>query len=487
MKLKKLLSVAVATLAAVSMIATSAITSYAAGEGSITINNTTEGHTYEAYQVFKGTLSTGGVLSDIDWGKNVDTAAADFNADIKAAVGITAETFTAEDVAGALTEANVKAFSKAIGKYLTGTAAASTFADGKYTIDVDEVGYYLVKDKDGSLDGKNEAYTGYILQVLGTKTNIDPKTNTVPTPGKVIVSGDAEVAAEDYSIGDTVTFKITATLPDDYDEYDSYKLIFNDTLSAGLTYAATTGVTVDGNDAAALTPAASGTTITYTIEDVKTAYPTATAGSVIAITYTATLNENAVIGSEGNLNTVNLEFSNNPNSDSLGKTNDVDVKAYSYQLNIEKVDGADNTTKLKGAEFVLKNADGTKYAKVTDGKFAGWVDTIDEATVLTTGDENDDSVAYAAIVIKGLASGTYKLEETKAPANYNKLTEDVTIVIADAEAQATATVQTVENKAGSTLPTTGGIGTTIFFVCGGLIVAATAVLLIVKRRANTVA
>lgn len=233
------------------------------------------------------------------------------------------------------------------------------------------------------------------------------------------------------------------------------------------------------------------------------------AGKNIIVEYSAVLNANANIGldttTNGNKNTVYLEYSNNPNAEGTGNTVEDKVVVYTYELDIEKVDGAQTVTKLQGAEFVLKNSDGSKYAVVTDGKITGWADAKDGATTLKTN-------ADGKIAVQGLDAGTYKLEETKAPTSYNKLTSDITVVItstaiADRQAWTDSTALgitaiavtadavpgtaengkatiTVANNKGTTLPTTGGIGTTIFYIAGSVLVLLAVVLFVAKRRTN---
>ena len=241
---------------------------------------------------------------------------------------------------------------------------------------------------------------------------------------------------------------------------------------------------------------------------------TVTKDSIVTVDYTATLNSNAVIGLDGNPNEVKLIFSNNPNmtGDGTGKPTDTGetpidkVIVFTYELDVEKVDGTENTKKLSDAEFVLKRNAGenTEYAVVTSGKLEKWVDSIANATKLVTGVEG-------LVKVAGLDDGTYYLEETKAPSTYNKLSEDVEIVISATTAnnqnwsgtasdaltkidvtangekgegnvnEGSAKVTVVNNK-GSELPSTGGMGTTIFYVVGSILVLGAAILLITKKR-----
>ena len=252
------------------------------------------------------------------------------------------------------------------------------------------------------------------------------------------------------------------------------------------------------------------TSLKITFDDIKASAKAVdnsfeiTSDTKVIVDYKATLNENANIGMVGNVNEVYLKFSNNPNGDGKGKTPEDKVIVFTYELDTKKVDRAENEKLLKNAEFVLKNEDGTKYAKVTNKKFAGWVDK-DQATKLITGDDG-------LIKVAGLDDGTYRLEETKAPDGYNKLSKDVIIIITAATKNGqtwdgvnaierlnvtadgksgTADVNTgivtvqIENNSGSTLPSTGGIGTTIFYVVGVILMLGAGVLLVTKKRMSS--
>ena len=201
---------------------------------SITNNNSTAGHTYEAYQIFTGDLATNEagnkVLSNIVWGSGVSEA------------GQTALGDAAAKAETLKTEADAKAFAKAVAPYLTTAAgSANTVTDGKYVISGLAAGYYLVKDQDGSLTGDADAYTEYIIKVV-SDTTATPK-SSVPTVEKKVkdtndstgVTSDWQDSA-DYDIGDSIPFQLKATLADNVSSYTTYKVVFHDTLSKGLTY-----------------------------------------------------------------------------------------------------------------------------------------------------------------------------------------------------------------------------------------------------------
>ena len=521
----------------------------------VTINNSATGHTYEAYQIFTGRLENG-TLSDVVWGSGVNPEtfitklkahdALKDNVKISALVAADSDTTkqsTAADVADAISSfGNVfdsetaKAIAECVGESLTSTVAGScsTPVNGKYVIKNLAAGYYLIKDQNGTITG-NDSYTRYILEVTDA-VEITPKGN-IPEVDKNIGTIDnigTPVNAADYSLHDDVPFTLKGTLPSNYADYKTYKYVFHDTLSAGLTYKEDAKVwLVNGDSKSDITEsfnvAHNNGTLTVSCDDLKSiAGVSIDSSSIIVVEYTAKLNENAAIGSPtddegnftGNKNTVYLEFSNNPNGNGdgdgdgtpdTGKTPNDEVLVFTYELDVTKVDGQDDTKKLTGAEFVLLNNDKSKVAKVEDGKFVEWVDvpaavegkiTYPAGTTLTS--DNDGKFAIA-----GLDAGKYYLRETKAPAGYNLLKDDIAVVIAatldqskDPPALTALTIQIdsgsaangnlatgvvstdVKNNSGAVLPETGGIGTTIFYIVGGVLFVGAAVLLVVKRRMN---
>lgn len=512
--------------------------------GSITINNATAGHTYDAYQIFKGDLSYTGtnsdgdakdpVLSNIEWGSGVISDEVALAAAKKVA-GLENAT-SAADVAALLANTkngiSAEAFAQAINEALVANPSASSQKVGEgetsVTIDNVSVGYYLIKDNPNDPETKPDATSLFMLQVVGP-TVVTSKVD-VPTPDKKIVEGGEKVNVGDYDIGETITFELSATLPNNFENYKTYKLVFHDTMSEGLTFDKVTsiklGETVIFNDETAKTyvtaPAEDGHSLDVTFEDLKTAMTNAGNGSVITVTYTGHLNENAVVGNPGNPNTMHLEFSNNPNDEGegeTGKTPDKEVIVFTFELDNNKVDGQNTETTLPGAEFVLKTATGdstdVKYAVINaeTHKFIRWSDVKIEGT-------NDDDETTTLVSdedglfqVIGIDAGTYYLEETKAPVGYNKLENDITVVITpsyDPNYQGTpgndnviteldvtvggkdAAIDddkgigtgTIANNKGATLPETGGIGTTIFYAVGGLLTVGAVVLLVTKKRMN---
>ena len=513
--IQKLLCVLLALTVALAL----GLTAFAADGYTLTINNAAKDHTYEAYQVFTGTLS-GSTLSDIDWGTGVDGTALLAALKGDAALGATfADCSTAADVAKLLSDANAAAFAQLAGQHLAAVAGTSTYTGSAYAITGLAAGYYLVKDKDASQAGTADAYTSFILKVV-KDTAADPK-SSVPTVVKKVkenvkYTADGNYGAgyndvADYSIGDVVPFELVGTLPTNYDSYTTYNYAFHDTASAGLTidsssvkvYAGTTDIT------ASFTTALDGQNLTVSCANLKTV-AALTAASTITVQYSAKLNANAEIGQPGNPNEVYLTYSNNPNAGGTGdtgKTPTDKVIVFTYELDTTKVDGADNTKKLANAEFQLYRMAGSdkSYAVVSAGKITGWTADAAQATTLT-------SDANGLFKVAGIDDGTYYLHETKAPDGYNKLAADVELTITattangqnwndfDAAKALTAlnikaggkttagaldtgaVALNVENNAGSVLPSTGGIGTVIFTVGGLVLILAAAVIYVAKRR-----
>ena len=526
----------------------------------ITIENNKPGHTYEAYQVFAGDLA-GSVLSNIEWGTGVNGAGllAALKEDTAYGSYFTNCT-TAAQVAEVLTKKfdsdsnELNAFAVLVNAHLadTPTGTSGAISEEKYTISNLPAGYYLLKDKDNSLDDSNSAYTMYMLQLVGNLTTT-PKASAPTVEKKVLENskypedegyGTGYNDVADWNIGDAVPFKLIGALPA-MSGYDTYKYVFHDTLSAGLTLNAdsvevyvTETKDADLERATKLTATTDYTLITSNTGDecsFEVVFNNLTEVTIpegseyIIVAYTATLNESAVIGLDGNPNEVYLEFSNNPYNE--GETNETpkdEVIVFTYELDGTKVDGAtaeeENPTKLQDAQFVLLNSTGDKVAKIdAANKFVAWVDlpegtgtdgaiTYEDWTgynetnkvILTS---NDDGL----FKVIGLDDGTYKLREIQAPDGFNLLPNDVTVVItadtnncqdwsgtaADALRDLNVTADeepgngqadtgiaaiTIANNKGATLPETGGMGTTVFYVLGGILAVGAGVLLVARRR-----
>lgn len=501
--MKKLVSMilAVMLLLSVCAVANAAEATYA-----ITIIQSEAGHTYEAYQIFAGDLDDKGVLSNVAWGISVSEDAEGFATAIKTALGNWPNVegtenpveFTASAVAENLNNSNVKAFAAAIEKFL-GTAADSqnVQADNKYVIDGLDAGYYLIKDKNNSLDGTEYSYTSFVMKVV-KDTDVTPKAN-VPELEKKVQDIDGQGTysewqdSADWKVGEAVPFKLEGTVAANYNDYDAYKFVFHDKECEGLTFNKDTvvvkvnGTAITEGYEVVTEGLNDGCTFEVVFENLKT-IESVTAGSTITVEYTSTLNEKAVHGNAGNPNTAYLEFSNNPNNGQggqTGKTPEDKVVVFTYKVVVNKVD--ENDAPLVGAGFTLYKQDGTDENGAKD-----WVAVSDEikGTDLTT------------FTWTGLDDGNYKLEETTTPAGYNTIAPIEFSIVAEHDEEADAPQLTslvggnlftgdvstgaltteIENKTGAELPETGGIGTTIFYAVGGLLVVLAVVLLVTKRR-----
>lgn len=487
-------------------------------------------HTFTAYQVFSG-REEGGILSDVQWGSGIDSTAFLEALKVDTTYGnLFAHCATAADVAKVLSANNTNtelANKVAELAYANKTGSGTSLTSGENTL---ADGYYLVVDTTENV-GEGSAYNKALLEVVGD-IEITVKTDA-PTVEKKVKEGDSYGDVADCNIGDSVEFLLIGSVPD-MSRYDTYKYIFHDTLSTGLTapaqgeikvYLSANNV-VDTNDTevtSSFNITVNGQEITVSCADLKTVNGINNASYVI-VKYSAVLNANAEIGLDGNTNTVKLEYSNKPDqsgsgdTDNTGNTPEDKVIVFTYELDTTKVDGKDNTKKLAGAKFVLLNSDATKVAKITNGKFDGWLnlpaatdgkiaaESWPADTVLTSG-------ADGLFKVTGLDAGTYKLREIVAPTGYNMLKEDITVVITattsetwnganpstaltklEVTANGTAgtgntstgiAAITVANNKGATLPETGGIGTTIFYVLGSILVLGAGILLVTKKRMSS--
>ena len=490
-----------------------AVPAFAAGETySITIANAAENHVYEAYQIFAGDLSTNAddkkVLSNIIWGSGVSDA------------GKTALGDAAAKAEGIKTEADAKDFAQKIAHYLTNPTTSAAQTDGKYVISGLAAGYYLVKDKDNSLANKDDFYTAYIMRVVDN-VEAAPKGDK-PTLNKKIKHNDGETwgVVGDNQIGDTVEFRTISTVPDT-SNYTSYTYIIRDTMSDGLTsnVKSAADVTIKVKDTDVLstdyyTVSASGNTFTVTIDIIKAVADGKMAkGDELYTYYTGVLNSNAEVKSANNTNEAKLEYSNNPNnSEDKATTPPSKVYDWTFEMKINKVD--ENNKALTGAKFVLSKKGDLNVADLKCGEdgvptvttdLIGLVKIQDGYRIATATDADADItyvIEAGAVTIKGLDDATdYYLYETKAPVGYNQLkvpvkftitaaynadgsqlaSDSPTVSINDGAASTNLSAN-IKNKAGSTLPSTGGIGTTIFYVVGSVLVIGAAVVLITRKR-----
>ena len=450
----------------------------------ITINNEDEGHIYEAYQIFKGELH-GSVLSDIEWGDGITD-------DGQAALQNTAGVESAAAVAAKLeNESSAKQFADVVSGYLTSVpTGTSTAGNDIYTISDLEPGYYLIKDQDGSLAGKDTTYTEYMIKIV-KNIAIDPKDSEATFEKKVEDCNDSIGRttvwqdSADYDIGDNVPFQLKATLPANVESFNTYKVVFHDTLSAGLSYAADAKVFVDGHEKTTSftitqQPGENGTTtLTISCENVKADAIGAINGSEIRVNYTAKLNKDAVIGGNGNPNTAYLEYSNNPNATGTGQTVEDKVVVFTYKVVINKV--TEDNEPLVGAEFKLEK------------KISG----AERKLITTIKAENGSTFSFV-----GLDDGTYILTETNTPDGFNSIAPIEFTISAEhdvnsvepklltlaggdrlsGEVSTGVLTGNVVNESGATLPETGGMGTTLFYILGAILVIGAGVALVTRKR-----
>lgn len=509
--LKKIMSVCVAMIMALAM----CVTAYATGTGTtpagsykITITNEVEGHVYEAYQIFSGNLSKK-VLSDIVWGSGVNPKG-------QTTLG------TAETKAATLKNSDDAAsFAKEVAKYLQNPVESTYNSTAKkYEITGLSAGYYLVKDKDNTLSNKDDFYTAYIMEVVGDVT-ATPKGDK-PTLNKQIKHNETDNwgVVGDNQIGDTVYFRTITTVPN-VEGYTSYSYVISDTMSNGLTSNVkdNDSVRILINDSTELESnyynvSANGNLFTVTVDIIKAIKDgKISAGQSLYTYYDAILNKDAIIYNEGKQqNTAHLEYSNNPNNTAdKGKTPDKTVYDWTFKMGVNKVDGKDHG--LTGAKFVLSKNGSLSTDKMglnsegiptnTDNLIA-LIDNKDGTYTVAPSGYTDITYVISAgnVTIKGLDDSIeYYLYETKAPEGYNILKTavkfNITVDYANdgssvAEGNPTVTVNNGEpstdlstnvvNNEGSSLPSTGGIGTTIFYVVGVVLMLGAGVLLITKRR-----
>lgn len=490
-----------ALLAAFALVLAMAVPAFAdEAKYKITIKNSVG--TYEAYQIFKGDLEKN-VLSNIEWGTGVTEAGKNaFEGKTAAQVAKTLEN----------NETAAKVFATEISKYL-GTVAG----EGTDEITGLSAGYYLIKNE--SVNG-NEAYTDFILEVV-KDVEITPK-GQKPTLDKQIKHNESGQWGDvgDNQIGDTVEFRTITTVPNTTG-YTKYDYTIYDEMSTGLTSKVTgaSGVTIKINNGVEL----ESSYYTVTVDSVDANKFSVKVDILKAITdgkieagnslytyYTGVLNEDAKVYDEGNQkNTAYLQYSNNPHDNtSKSETPKVTVYDWTFKMNVQKVDGA-NHKELADAKFVLSKSRtvdlGTIDENGTPAGTGNLIKLVYDPTdstyrVATASDAKTTYVMTAGnITIKGLDDAEdYYLYETKAPAGYNRLTEPVkfrinaTYTSADSrpavltkvgdEAAVTGLKVSVENNAGTTLPSTGGMGTTVFYVVGGGLMAVAVVLLVTKKR-----
>ncbi len=406
------------------------------------------------------------------------------------------------DVLNTLTEEQLKSLNG--GKEGTGFTKND---DGSYSANITEPGYYYVSTEIGAVC---MLVTADPTATIVDKTDIDISKKVKHEDGSLKSSKNVEV-------GDIVTFVITGKVPEAIDQFSKYTYILKDTMSKGLEYVDDSAeLTIDGVDVD-VTFSSEGTTaakVTVTpdtttkVTDIKIDIPVKQfpAGEDIVFTYKAKVTADAL--SKVSENKVELEYSNDPSNDEdkvkLPSDDDDTVKLYNTKILVKKVDADQTTVELDGAKFVLYRNQKDENGKVitddngkalieyykfdADDQKATWVKDKTKATEVTTGEAPFEKGRAA---FDGLLDGTYYLEETKAPDNYIMLDKPVEVTVTEpsnlAEMDAGTDViakANVMNKSdsGVILPSTGGIGTTIFYVIGAILVLFAGVTLVTRKR-----
>lgn len=534
--MKKVIKKLLAALLAVAMVCAMAIPAFAENsEGDVDSH-----HTYSAFQIFKGDVEGNNIkdfkISNVDWGSNIINNSDDFLNKLREADPI-GPLFTnaksAQEVLAVISQWHDSddfsiAFARFVCHYLYSNDANPTYVvragSNALTIPEAKAGYYLFVDTtDFSKDDSYHSYNSFLLMVTKGNWNvpITPKAEKPTVEKKVYDNPDGTStggfgSSADHAINEKFQFQLTATLPDStnraYDYYDKYSVIFHDTLSEGITYDKDDeldSVVIKSNgNTYNITDSSKYTIDTTDLEsqnsfvvniDVKACAKDAgfdlNNGATITVTYTAHLNDKAYVntagGSTSNINKVYLTYSNNPKDESsIGKTPEsTPVYVYTYQLNNTKHQDTEKGPALEGACFRLYSDEAcTDQSEVQlyqkDGFYYPIKDVLGKEAV------EMKSAANGTFNVKGLDAGTYYLKEITPPDGYSACKVIPVTIKADHSRNdqvnlegSNLTNDIVNIKAGGiTLPSTGGIGTTIFYVVGGGLMVAAIVLLVTKKR-----
>lgn len=514
--MKKVFAAAAAIATVFGLAATTVATANAAGDNATLTVSTKDakfaGKTVNAYKMFSATVSSdGGAVSH-----TLNDAWKPF---FKNSVGLTDVTDAnvndkANDYVSKLKDSALTAFAAKASNWAqtktnnitadaTATVSKNAATDGKYTATFTglDYGYYVVAVPGATLADAKGQYAA-LVRVHSTTVGVDIKGDLPTVDKKVQVNGTGQNAT-DAKIGDTLKFTLASTIPD-MSAYNTYTFNFKDTLSKGLTFGQVdsvkvgdTALTTDTDYTVATAPADNGKTLlTVTMKNFKNQQ--ANVGKKITVTYTATLNKDAVVGGAGNVNSATIQYSNNPSTNGTGESEPSKVRVFTYGFTVDKYTGKnydDTATRLAGAEFTLAHKGGTaiSFVKVADSATQNAVYRVAKAG--ETGTTTITTPANGKVEFRGLENGEYTLTETKAPAGYNKLasaigvkvhgqnngtdTTHATVTItynndnngSNYDQTASNGVIPVQNKSGVTLPGTGGMGTIAFTVIGVLVIA----------------
>ena len=493
--MKKAMKKLMAALLAVAMVCAMAIPAFAAGgagattgEGKITIDNAVIGHTYKIYRIlnlqYNETAKSFRYEKNNKWGAFVDEQSD------KLAVDANGVVTWKEGVSAEKDGAPIKALAIAAGQYVKDQGTAFAADDSKVaassTVIFDNLplGWYLVVS-----DLTSDAICS--IDTTAKQVTIKEK-NGVPTVTKEVEYASGSWGqGNDGNVGDTVNFQTTIYVTDG----NPTNYILHDEMSNGLDFKEDS-IVVKKNDERFTDYTVVTPTDNCTFE-IKFNENSLHTNDKVVVTYSATINSNAVVGTAGNENETWLKYGDN------GETTHGHTKTYTWKFNILKyfTDSNDDKKYLADVEFVLyrKNADDkAEYAKFdSNNKLTGWTEAENEATKLKTN-------ATSTVAVEGLDAGTYFLKEITTPGGFNGLTSDVEVKITSScniltgatyaveykmvneegftDTDEQEKVVPIENKRGTTLPGTGGIGTTIFYVVGGGLMVAAAILLITKKR-----
>ncbi len=514
--MKKVFAAAAAIATVFGLAATTVATANAAG-GNATLTVSTKdakfaGKTVNAYKMFSATVSSdGGAVSH-----TLNDAWKPF---FKNSVGLTDVTDAnvndkANDYVSKLKDSALTAFAAKASNWAQNTANSITAdatatvskiaaTDGKYTATFTglDYGYYVIAVPGATVADTNSQYAA-LVRVHSTTVSVDIK-GALPTVDKKVQVDGTGKDATDAKIGDTLKFTLTSTIPD-MSAYNTYTFNFKDTLSKGLTFGQVdsvkvgdTALTTDTDYTVATAPADNGKTLlTVTMKNFKNQQ--ANVGKKITVTYTATLNKDAVVGGAGNVNSATIQYSNNPSTNGTGESEPSKVRVFTYGFTVDKYTGDNYTAeavRLPGAKFTLAPKDGDPMSFVQVNAGSATANAVYRvATAGETGTTTITTPENGKVDFQGLKNGEYTLTETEAPAGYNKLasaigvkvdgqnngtdTTHATVVIKYDNNNGSVYDQTasngvipVQNKPGVVLPGTGGMGTIAFTVIGVLVIA----------------